>query len=284
MTETATARTGSSPDSEDAALKAKHRAMWASGDYPTLASDLIWELGARVVDAVDVRPGNRVLDIAAGSGNVAIRAALRGATVVASDLTPELFDVGRRLATEAGAELEWREADAEALPFGDGEFDVALSSVGIMFAPHHEPAANELLRVVRPGGRIGLLNWTPEGFIGQMFGVMKPYAPPPPPGATPAPKWGDEAHVRDLLGDAVDDVEMRRETVEIDRFISPESFRDYFKTKYGPTIAVYARIAGDPDQVETLDQALLAHARDHGLDGTGGTMRWEYLLVTARRR
>lgn len=278
MTDTTDAATA------DAALKAKHRAMWASGDYPALASDLIWDLGARVVDAVDVRPGDRVLDIAAGSGNVAIRAALRGATVVATDLAPELFEAGRRHATEAGAELEWREADAEALPFADGEFDVAVSSVGIMFAPHHERAAAELLRVVRPGGRIGLLSWTPEGFIGQMFGVMKPYAPPPPPGSTPAPRWGDEAHVRELLGDAVEDVVVRRETVEIDRFTQPEEFRDYFKAVYGPTIAVYARIAGEPDQVEALDAALAAHARAAGLDGTGNTMRWEYLLVTATRR
>ncbi|WP_308799032.1 class I SAM-dependent methyltransferase [Agromyces silvae] len=281
MSETTTTTT---PDAEDAALKAKHRAMWASGDYPRLASDLIWELGSRVVDAVDVRPGDRVLDIAAGSGNVAIRAALRGATVVATDLAPELFDEGRRLATEAGAELEWRAADAEALPFDDGAFDVAVSSVGIMFAPHHERAAAELLRVVRPGGRIGLLSWTPEGFIGRMFGVMKPYAAPLPPGATPAPRWGDESHVRELLDDAVDDVVVRRETVEVDRFTDPEEFRDYFKTNYGPTIAVYARIAGEPDQVEALDRALVEHAREAGLDGHGGTMRWEYLLVTARRR
>ena len=137
----------------DRELKQKHRAMWASGDYPTLASDLIWELGRRVVTAADVRPGERVLDLAAGSGNAAIPAALRGATVVASDLTPELFDAGRRLATEAGAELEWREADAEALPFADDAFDVVLSTVGVMFAPHHEVAADELVRVTKPGGR-----------------------------------------------------------------------------------------------------------------------------------
>jgi ubiquinone/menaquinone biosynthesis C-methylase UbiE len=283
MSETTTATT-TAAGADDAALKAKHRAMWASGDYPTLASDLIWELGSRVVDAVDVRPGDRVLDIAAGSGNVAIRAALRGATVVASDLAPELFDEGRRLATEAGAELEWREADAEALPFADAEFDVAVSSVGIMFAPHHERAAAELLRVVRPGGRIALLSWTPEGYIGRMFGVMKPYAAPLPPGATPAPRWGDETHVRELLGDAVEDVVVERGSVEIDQFTDPEKFRDYFKTNYGPTIAVYTRISGDPEQVEALDQALAEHARAAGVDGQGGTMRWEDLLVTARRR
>lgn len=288
MTETAadpaTSTSSAGTGADDAALKAKHRAMWASGDYPALASDLIWDLGQTVVDAVDVRPGDRVIDIAAGTGNVAIRAALRGGDVVATDLTPELFDVGRRLATEAGAELEWREADAEALPYADGEFDVAVSSVGVMFAPHHELAASELVRVVRPGGRIGVLNWTPEGFIGRVFGVMKPYAPPLPPGATPAPRWGDEAHVRELLGDHVDDVVAVKGSIEVDRFTTPEEFRDYFKSHYGPTIAVYARIAGEPDQVEALDRALADLVREHGVDGQGGTMRWEYLLVTARRR
>ena len=268
----------------DRALKQKHRAMWASGDYPTLASDLIWELGPRVVAAADVRPGERVLDVAAGSGNAAIPAALRGAMVVASDLTPELFDVGRRLATEAGAELEWREADAEALPFADDAFDVVLSTVGVMFAPHHEVAADELVRVTKPGGRVALVNWTPQGFIGQMFKAMKPFAAPLPEGAQPAPLWGDEQHVRDLLGDRVTDVTAERQTVEIDRFDTGEEFRDYFKHHYGPTIAVYHRIADDPDQVRALDTALADLGRAHGLDRPGGSMQWEYLLFTARVR
>ncbi|WP_343871444.1 class I SAM-dependent methyltransferase, partial [Agromyces bracchium] len=197
-TDAADAATPTADAAADRALKAKHRAMWASGDYPTLASDLIWSLGPRLVDATGVRPGERVLDVAAGSGNVAIPAALRGATVVATDLTPELFDVGRRLATESGAELEWREADAEALPFGDGAFDAVVSCVGVMFAPHHRLAADELVRVVKPGGRIGLLSWTPEGFIGRMFAAMKPFNAPPPAGVQPPPLWGDEQHVREL--------------------------------------------------------------------------------------
>ena len=268
----------------DRALKQKHRAMWASGDYPTLASDLIWELGPRVVAAADVRPGERVLDVAAGSGNAAIPAALRGAMVVASDLTPELFDVGRRLATEAGAELEWREADAEALPFADDAFDAVLSTVGVMFAPHHEVAADELVRVTKPGGRVALVNWTPQGFIGQMFKVMKPFAAPLPEGAQPAPLWGDEQHVRDLFGDRVTDVTAERQTVEIDRFDTGEEFRDYFKHHYGPTIAVYHRIADDPDQVRALDTALADLGSAHGLHGPGGSMQWEYLLFTARVR
>ena len=268
----------------DRTLKQKHRAMWASGDYPTLASDLIWELGPRAVAAAGVRPGERVLDVAAGSGNAAIPAALRGAMVVASDLTPELLDVGRRLATEAGAELEWREADAEALPFGDDAFDAVLSTVGVMFAPHHERTADELVRVTKPGGRLALINWTPQGFIGRMFSVMKPFAAPPPEGAQPAPLWGDEQHVRNLFGDRVADVQAVRQTVVVDRFDTGEAFRDYFKHHYGPTIAVYNRIAGDPYQVRALDTALADLGRAHGLQRPGGSMQWEYLLFTARVR
>ena len=280
MTDTAvTAQTDA-----DRALKQKHRAMWASGDYPTLASDLIWELGPRAVAAADVRPGERVLDVAAGSGNAAIPAALRGAMVVATDLAPELFDAGRRHATEAGAELEWREADAEALPFADDAFDAVLSTVGVMFAPHHQVAADELVRVTKPGGRLALINWTPQGFIGRMFATMKPFAAPLPEGAQPAPLWGDEQHVRDLFGDRVTDVTAERQTVEIDRFDTGEEFRDYFKHHYGPTIAVYNRIADDPDQVRALDTALADLARAHGLDRPGGSLQWEYLLFTARVR
>ncbi|MFF2371200.1 class I SAM-dependent methyltransferase [Agromyces sp. NPDC058110] len=279
MTDT-TAITATEADRE---LKAKHRSMWASGDYPTLASDLIWELGPRVVAATGVRPGDRVLDIAAGSGNASIPAAEAGAEVVASDLAPELFAVGRRKAAEAGVGIEWREADAEDLPFEDASFDAAVSTVGIMFAPHHEAAAAELLRVVRPGGRIGLLSWTPEGFIGRMFGVMKPYAPPLPEGATPAPRWGDEAHVRSLLGDGATDVVAVRQTVEIGRLESGAEFRDYFKSHYGPTIAVYRRIADDAEAVRALDDALAAHGDEQLRADGSGAMRWEYLLVTANR-
>lgn len=169
----------------DRALKTKHRKMWALGDYSAVATQLIPDLGPDLVQACGVRSGERVLDIAAGSGNAAIPAALTGASVVACDLTPELLEAGRKLAAERGAELKWREADAEALPFADGEFDTVMSCVGIMFAPHHRDSADELIRVFRPGGTIGLLSWTLEGFIGQMFATMKPYAPAPPPGAQP---------------------------------------------------------------------------------------------------
>ncbi|KAA9150827.1 methyltransferase domain-containing protein [Microbacterium lushaniae] len=268
-------------DEDDRALKAKHRAMWASGDYPALASDLIWSLGPHLIGAVGVQAGDRVLDVAAGSGNAAIPAALRGATVVASDLTPELFDAGRRRAREAGADLEWREADAEALPFPDDAFDATVSCVGVMFAPHHARSSAEMLRVTRPGGRIGVLNWTPEGFVGRMFATMKPFNAPPPPGVQPAPLWGDDAHVRELFGASVTDFSAVRETVTIDRFDTGRRFREYFASHYGPTIAVYRRIADDPVQVAALDAAL-----DELADAViaDGGMQWEYLLVTATVR
>ncbi|MFA1539689.1 class I SAM-dependent methyltransferase [Actinomadura monticuli] len=265
-------------------LKDAHRAMWASGDYPSLASEIIPELGEVLAEAAGVTAGTRVLDVAAGSGNAAIAAALAGADVVASDLTPELLQAGRDDAARRGAKLEWKEADAEALPFGDGEFDTVLSCVGIMFAPYHQASAGELVRVCRSGGTIGLINWTPEGFIGQMFGVMKPYAPPPPEGAQPPPLWGRPEHVEALLGDRVTGVEFEKRTVRVERFGKPEEFRDYFKSRYGPTIAVYRRIAGDPEKVAALDAALADLARDQDVGTSGLVLEWEYLLATARKR
>ena len=268
-------------EAADRALKAKHRTMWASGNYPAVASEVIPELGPVLVQACGISAGDRVLDVGAGSGNAAIPAALAGAQVVASDLTPELFDAGRAVADECGAELEWQQADAEALPFADGEFDAVMSCVGVMFAPHHQQSADELVRVCRPGGTIGLLNWTPTGFIGQMFATMKPYAPPPPAGASPPPLWGDEAHVRKLLGDRVTDIEARRQEIRIGRFGNPEAFRDYFKSNYGPTIAVYKNLGFDTERVAALDRDLVDLARRFTAED--GSMNWEYLLVTARR-
>ncbi|WP_166870815.1 class I SAM-dependent methyltransferase [Salinibacterium sp. ZJ450] len=265
----------------DKALKARHRAMWALGDYPMLASDLLPGLGTAIVEACGIGPGQRVLDIAAGSGNAAIAAAQAGASVVASDLTPELLEIGGRHAEELGLQLDWVQADAEALPFADGEFDTVISTLGIMFAPHHEASASELTRVCRPGGMIGLINWTPEGFIGQMFATMKPYSPPPPPGSTPPPRWGDEAHVRALLGDRVTEFTAKRKALPVTMFDSAEAFRDYFKLRYGPTIATYRNIADDPERVAALDQDLVELARR--FDRGSGELEWEYLLVTARR-
>lgn len=272
-------------DEADRALKQKHRAMWAMGDYPALASELVLDLGAILVDACGIRPRQRVLDVAAGSGNAAIPAAMMGADVVASDLTPELFDAGRRQSADRGVELEWVEADAEALPFGDNEFDVVVSCLGVMFAPHHQAGADELMRVCKPGGSIGLLSWTPEGFIGKMFATMKPFSPPPPPGAQPPPLWGSEDHVRELLGSRITDIQARKQTLRISSFHQPEDFLRYFKSHDGPTIAVYKFIAEDAKKVTALDEALTELADAFG-DAHGDApweMEWEYLLFTGKK-
>lgn len=268
----------------DRALKAKHRAMWALGDYPVVASDVIAELGPQLVAASRVRAGDRVLDVAAGTGNAAVPAALTGARVVASDLTPEFFVKGREFAARHGVNVEFEEGDAENLPYADDDFDAVLSCVGVMFAPHHQQAADELLRVVRPGGTIGVLSWTPTGFIGEMFKAMKPYAPPPPAGAQPPPLWGDEDHVRALFGDRVTDLEFRRQTLTTDGHQSPEAWVGWWKTIYGPTIVAYRAIADDPERVAALDRELtaLVDRYDRGTDGL--VMDWEYLIVTAHKR
>jgi len=262
-------------------IKAKHRAMWATGDYPAVASDVIPALGPILVEATGIAAGERVLDVGAGSGNASLPAAAEGAFVVASDLTPELLDTGRREAERRGLRLTWDVADAEALPYSEASFDAVLSCVGVMFAPDHQRSADELVRVTRSGGRIGLASWTPQGFIGQMFGVMKPYAPAPPPGAQPPPLWGDESHVRELLGDRVGDLSAVRQELVVDRFATGAEFRDFFKATYGPTIAVYRSLAEQPDRAAELDAEL--EALGDGNVDDDGVMRWEYLLVVATR-
>jgi SAM-dependent methyltransferase len=265
----------------DTELKARHRALWGrTGDYPFIAIDMIAELGPRLVDAVGVRRGERVLDVAAGTGNASVPAALAGAEVTASDLAPELFEAGRAFAARHGVTLTWEEADAENLPYADASFDVVLSCIGAMFAPRHQRTADELVRVARPGGRIGLLSWTPTGFVGEMFKAMKPFAPPPPPGAQPPPLWGDEDHVRALLGDRVTHVETRRGAVTVE-FPSPEAWLERWKEIYGPTIATYRSIAADPERVAELDRALVDVARRFDRGGATAVLDWEYLILTA---
>ncbi len=275
-----------SPQEADRQLKAKHRALWASGNYAAVAADLIPELGPRLVAASCVRSGQRVLDVAAGSGNAAIPAAATGAVVVASDLTPELFEAGRRIAATRGVEVEWVEADAEAMPFDDDSFDVVMSCVGAMFAPHHQLVADEILRVTRSGGTIGMINWTPEGFIGNLFATMKPYAPPPPAGASPPPLWGDERHVRELFGDRVIGISARRESVLIDHCASPLEFREYWKRNYGPTIAAYRFNEDRPDRMAELDRDFLKFLQKWNYARVAGRTAYdaEYLLVTATKR
>jgi ubiquinone/menaquinone biosynthesis C-methylase UbiE len=259
--------------------------MWAMGDYDRFARAAVWELGPLLVEACGVTRGQRVLDVAAGTGNVAIRAAKAGALVVASDLTPEHFDAGRRAAAAQGVELEWVEGDAEALPFDDATFDVITSCFGAMFAPNQQAVANELVRVCRPGGTIGMMNFTPEGTGGEFFALLASYAPPPPPGAASPLIWGNEGYVRRLFGDRVTFRALSRRTYR-ERAESPEGYCQLFMEAFGPLVAIRASLRDHAGRQAELDRALL-----------DGVIRWnrgraegpvdipyEYLLVVAQKQ
>lgn len=257
--------------------------MWASGDYPSMVETFLLPLGPRLVDACGIEAGVRVLDVAAGTGNASIPAAERGANVTASDLTPELFEAGRRRAADAGVELEWAEADAEDLPFEDESFDVVMSSIGAMFAPRHQAVADELVRVCRPGGTIGMLNWTPEGMIGALFRAMGPFAPPPPPGAQPPPLWGGEDHLRELFGDRVDWRTLDRDNLVITAFERPRDWGEHFKERYGPTIVARANASKAGREAE-FDEVLDSFC-DEWNRGTPEDARFEqeYLVAVGSR-
>jgi ubiquinone/menaquinone biosynthesis C-methylase UbiE len=265
--------------------KAGVRAMWALGDYHRFARETVWELGPELVRACAIAPGHRVLDVAAGSGNVALRAAAAGAEVVASDLTPENLEAGRREAATLGLDLEWVPGDVEALPFDEDSFDVVTSSLGAMFAPDHEATARELLRVCRPGGTVGMLNFTAEGLAGRFFGTLAPYLPPPPPGALPPLLWGDENHVRQLFGDRVHALDLTRRTY-VERASSPEAYCELFEETFGPVVAIRASLEDEPQRLETFDRDLHRFAGDSNSGPAGGpaAYEYEYLLVVARKR
>lgn len=266
---------------QDHTLASDHRTVWAMGDYARMAEEVMAPLGPILVGATDIGPRDRVLDVAAGSGNISIPAAKTGASVVSSDLTPELLQRSEKRAAQEGVALQWREANAEALPFDDGEFDVVMSAIGVMFAPHHQLAANELVRVCRSGGTIGLISWTDDGFFGQMLTTIRPYRPVMLPGVPPAALWGREDYLRGLLGDQVDELSMQRQTLKVDRFESAEAVHDYFKNHYGPTINAYRNIGANSVLAAALDSQLVDLARRHL---SHGVMEWEYLLCVARKR
>ncbi|WP_272027034.1 class I SAM-dependent methyltransferase [Kocuria rosea] len=277
-----TPATGTS--SADHELKAKHRAIWASGDYPTMVETFLLPLGPRLVAAAGVTAGQRVLDVGAGNGNASLPAAATGARVTAGDLTPELLDDGRRRAAVAGLDLEWVEADAEHLPFADASYDVVMSSIGAMFAPHHQQTADELVRVTRPGGTLALLSWTPEGLVGELFRTMKPFAPTPPPGVQPPPLWGSEEHLQGLFGGRVDFHRVRRDVLEVTAFERPRDFGEHFKANYGPTIAVRKNAEREGRAAE-FDEAL-DQLCDEWNRGTPERARFEmeYLVAVGTRQ
>jgi SAM-dependent methyltransferase len=258
---------------DDQDLKARQREMWALGDYHRFATRSLWDFGPLLVAACGIRPGQRVLDVAAGTGNVAIRAAEAGADVVASDLTPENFEAGRREASAHGVALEWMEADAEALPFGDGEFDVVTSSVGAIFAPHHRAVADELLRVCRPGGTIGMIAVVPSGATLDLFDIFARYERRPRFGAESPLDWGREEHVRELFGDRVASLSIERRSFEP----SPLADLALLKTHHPAVVALHNDLAGEPDRAAALDRDLAEVARRSEGDGQ------ELLLIVARK-
>jgi SAM-dependent methyltransferase len=267
-----------STQTADPELKARHAKMWASGDYPVMVETFLLPVGERLVASSGIAAGQRVLDVAAGTGNASIPAAARGAHVTASDLTPELLEAGK---ARAGADgIEWVVADAEALPFEDAAFDVVMSSIGVMFAPHHQAAADELARVCRPGGTIALLSWTPEGMIGDLFKAMKEFAPPPPPGASSPPLWGSEDHVHGLFGGRVTFSTLERDNLEITAFEQARGYGEHFKAYYGPTIAARANAVKNGREAD-FDAALDAFCDRWNLAGDGAPARFEQEYLVA---
>ncbi|WAJ47245.1 class I SAM-dependent methyltransferase [Mycobacterium sp. Aquia_216] len=262
-------------------LAASHRAMWALGDYALMAEEVMAPLGPILVSATGIRRGTRVLDVAAGSGNISLPAAQTGATVVSTDLTPELLARSRARAAAQGVTLDYREANAHALPFADGEFDVVMSAIGVQFAPNHQLAARELVRVCRPGGKIGVISWTPEGFFGRMLATIRPYRPSLSPAVPPAALWGREGYVAGLLGDRIGRLTTVRGMLEVDRFYCATAVHEYFKNHYGPTIEAYANIGHNRVLAAELDAQLVELAEEYLADGV---MRWEYLLFTVEKR
>jgi len=264
-------------------LKARHRTMWASGDYPLMVDTFLLPVGQRLADALPITPGVRVLDVAAGTGNASVPAAQRGAHVTATDLTPELLEAGAQRPEAQGLDLDWMPADAEDLPFEEDAFDIVMSCIGVMFAPFHQTAADELVRVCRPGGTIGLLSWTPEGMIGGLFRTLKEFAPPPPAGAQAPPLWGSEEHLAGLFGDRVALTTQVRDSLAVTAFAQPQDWGEHFKTYYGPTIAARAN-ADRNGRAAEFDAALAAFCTEWNR-GTEDQAHFEqeYLLTVGTR-
>ncbi|ACC40663.1 MULTISPECIES: class I SAM-dependent methyltransferase [Mycobacterium] len=269
------------PIREDVSLAATHRAMWALGDYALMAEEVMAPLGPILVAAAGIGPGVRVLDVAAGSGNISLPAAKSGATVVSTDLTPELLQRSKARAAAQGLTLDYQEANAQALPFGDSEFDTVISAIGVMFAPDHQCSANELARVCKTGGTIGVISWTPEGFFGRMLATIRPYRPSLSAALPPSALWGREAYARGLFGNHVSDIQTQRGQLEVTRFQTAQAVHDYFKNHYGPTIEAYANIGDNAVLAAELDAQLVELADQYLTDGV---MEWEYLVLTGTKK
>jgi SAM-dependent methyltransferase len=262
-----------------AAVKARPQAAWSTGDYAVIGTTL-QIVGEQLCEALDVRAGARVLDVAAGNGNATLAAARRGCDVTSTDYVPSLLEAGRARAQAEGHAIQFRQADAEALPFPEASFDVVMSTFGVMFTPDQPKAASELARVCKPGGRIGLANWTPDGFIGQLFKLIGKYVPPARGVKSPS-FWGTQAGLDELFGNAAREIRVaRREFVF--RYRSPAHWVEVFRTYYGPMNKTLGAL--DPEQQAAFMQELLRLMESRNRSGDRSlVLPSEYLEVVVDR-
>jgi ubiquinone/menaquinone biosynthesis C-methylase UbiE len=266
------------PAADLSAVKTRQQAAWSSGDYAVVGTTL-QIVGESLCEAVDLRAGQRVLDVAAGNGNATLAAARRFADVVSTDYVGALLDRGRQRAAAERLQIAFQEADAEKLPFADASFDAVLSTFGVMFTPDQQQAANELARVCRPGGKIGLANWTPDGFIGQLFKTIGKYVPPAPGVKSPA-LWGTKAHLDTLFGTRANVAANSKHFVF--RYRSPAHKLEIFRSYYGPVLKAFAAIDESAQQALTADITALIGKFNTASDGTV-VIPSEYLEVVAVR-
>ena len=263
-----------------AAIKSRQQGAWSSGDYAVVGTTL-QIVGEELCEALDLRAGQKVLDVAAGNGNVSLAAARRWCDVVSTDYVPALLDRGRERAEADRLGIEFRVADAESLPFADKSFDAVVSTFGVMFTPDQDRAAAELMRVCKPGGKIGLANWTPDGFIGQLFKTLGKYLPPPAGAKSPA-LWGTRARIMEMFGTAVASIKAEPRNFMF-RYRSPEHFLDVFKTYYGPTLKAFAALDEAGQRGLSNDLLALIGRMNRAEDGTM-VVPSEYLEIVITKR
>jgi SAM-dependent methyltransferase len=262
------------------AVKTRQRGAWASGDYAVVGTTL-QIVGEQLCEALDLRAGQRVLDVAAGNGNVTLAAARRWCQVVSTDFVPDLLERGRERAAAERLAVEFQQADAEALPFADDAFDAVVSTFGVMFTPDQERAAAELIRVCRPGGKIGLANWTPESFVGQLFKNMGKHLPPPAGVKSPA-LWGTDARINEMFGGRASAIKIERRAF-VFRYLSAQHWLDVFRAYYGPTLKAFAAL--EPPAQAALAHELLALARQLNRSGDDTmVVPSEYLEIAITKR
>ena len=263
-----------------AAIKQRQQATWASGDYAVVGTTL-QIVGETLAEAADVRAGDRVLDVAAGNGNATLAAARRFARVTSTDYVPALLDKGRERARAEGLSVQFEEADVEALPFADGSFDVVLSTFGAMFAPDQERTAQEMMRVLRPGGRLAMANWTPNGFIGRLFKTIGAHVPPPA-GIKPPPLWGTEARLAELFGTQAKQLRCERRHFNF-RYLSAAHWVKVFREVYGPTHKAFAAL--EAPGAAALEREILGLLEAMNVAGPGSlVVPSEYLEIVVTKK